>query len=181
MSGFGGHCVVEDFAVVGAMSGIHQFVRIGESAFTAGNSMVTKDVPPFTKVAGDRARFVGVQHDQPGAARVRQGADRHDQARLSPAVPVEAAVRHRVRARRVRVRRVARGAPPAPVPALGRTRLRPLGGSVSSGEVLGLIAGQGVFPLEVARTARRRGVRVACVALRGQTRPEIEGAVESIT
>jgi UDP-2,3-diacylglucosamine hydrolase len=52
---------------------------------------------------------------------------------------------------------------------------------MSTGEVLGLIAGQGVFPLEVARTARRRGVRVACVALRDQTRPEIEGAVESIT
>jgi hypothetical protein len=51
----------------------------------------------------------------------------------------------------------------------------------ASGEVLGLIAGQGVFPLEVARTAQRRGVRVACVALRNQTRPEIEGAVESIT
>ncbi len=50
-----------------------------------------------------------------------------------------------------------------------------------SGEVLGLIAGQGVFPLEVARTARRRGVRVTCVALRDQTRPEIEGEVETIT
>jgi hypothetical protein len=49
------------------------------------------------------------------------------------------------------------------------------------GEVLGLIAGQGVFPLEVARTARLRGVRVACVALRDQTRLEIEDAVESIT
>src|SRR5258706_8730305 len=52
---------------------------------------------------------------------------------------------------------------------------------MSSSDMLGLIAGQGVFPLEVARTARRRGVRVACVALRGQTRPEIESAVESIT
>src|SRR5262245_26893187 len=49
------------------------------------------------------------------------------------------------------------------------------------GDVLGLIAGQGVFPLEVARTAKRRGMRVACVALRDQTRPEIESAVESIT
>lgn len=60
MSGFAGHILVEDFAVVGAMSGVHQFVRIGESAFTAGNSMVSKDVPPFAKVAGDRAHFVGV-------------------------------------------------------------------------------------------------------------------------
>ena len=60
MSGFAGHIVVEDHAVVGAMSGVHQFVRIGEGAFTAGNSMVSKDVPPFAKVAGDRARFVGI-------------------------------------------------------------------------------------------------------------------------
>jgi DUF1009 family protein len=51
----------------------------------------------------------------------------------------------------------------------------------SSSDVLGLIAGQGVFPLEVARTARLRGVRVACVALRDQARPEIASAVESIT
>lgn len=60
MGGFAGHVLVEDWAVVGAKSGIHQFVRIGESAFTAGNSLVSKDVPPFGKVAGDRARFVGV-------------------------------------------------------------------------------------------------------------------------
>ena len=52
--------IVEDFAVFGAMTGVHQFVRVGESAFTAGNSMVSKDVPPFAKVAGDRARFAGV-------------------------------------------------------------------------------------------------------------------------
>jgi UDP-N-acetylglucosamine acyltransferase len=59
-SGTGGHVVMEDFVVIGGMSGIHQFVRIGAYAFTAGNSMVSKDVPPYAKVAGDRARFVGV-------------------------------------------------------------------------------------------------------------------------
>jgi UDP-N-acetylglucosamine acyltransferase len=42
------------------MTGVHQFVRIGESVFTAGNAMLTKDAPPFTRVAGDRARFVGL-------------------------------------------------------------------------------------------------------------------------
>ena len=60
MSGFAGHILVEDHVVVGAMSGIHQFVRIGESAFTGGGSMVAQDVPPFAKVAGDRARFLGI-------------------------------------------------------------------------------------------------------------------------
>jgi DUF1009 family protein len=47
--------------------------------------------------------------------------------------------------------------------------------------VLGLIAGQGLFPLEVARMAKQRGLRVACVALRDQARPEIEACVEQIT
>jgi UDP-N-acetylglucosamine acyltransferase len=59
-SGTGGHVVMEDFVVIGGMTGIHQFVRIGAYAFTAGNSMVSKDVPPYSKVAGDRARFAGV-------------------------------------------------------------------------------------------------------------------------
>lgn len=59
-SGMSGHVVVQDHAVIGAKSGVHQYVRVGESGFTAGNSMVSKDVPPFAKVAGDRARYVGV-------------------------------------------------------------------------------------------------------------------------
>lgn len=59
-SGCSGHVVVEDYAVIGARSGVHQYVRVGESAFTAANTMVSKDVPPFCKVAGDRAHFVGV-------------------------------------------------------------------------------------------------------------------------
>ena len=59
-SGLGGHVSVADHVVVGAKGGIHQFVRVGESGFTAANSMVSKDVVPFSKVAGDRARFVGV-------------------------------------------------------------------------------------------------------------------------
>ena len=59
-SGCSGHVVIEDYAVIGARSGIHQYVRVGESAFTAANTMVSKDVPPFCKVAGDRAHFVGV-------------------------------------------------------------------------------------------------------------------------
>jgi UDP-N-acetylglucosamine acyltransferase len=59
-SGLGGHVAIEDHVVLGGMTGIHQFVRIGESVFTGGNSMLTKDAPPFTRVAGDRARFVGL-------------------------------------------------------------------------------------------------------------------------
>jgi UDP-N-acetylglucosamine acyltransferase len=59
-SGLGGHVAIDDHAVLGGKTGIHQFVRIGESVFTGGNSMLAKDAPPFTRVAGDRARFVGL-------------------------------------------------------------------------------------------------------------------------
>lgn len=59
-SALAGHVVVEDHVVFGAMTGVHQFVRIGESAFTAANSMVSKDTVPYSKVAGDRARFAGL-------------------------------------------------------------------------------------------------------------------------
>ena len=59
-SGMGGHVEIHDHAVIGGFTGIHQFVRIGESAFTAAGAKVTRDVAPYAKVAGDRARFVGV-------------------------------------------------------------------------------------------------------------------------
>lgn len=59
-SALAGHVVLEDHVVFGAMTGVHQFVRIGESAFTAANSMLSKDTLPYAKVAGDRARFKGL-------------------------------------------------------------------------------------------------------------------------
>jgi UDP-N-acetylglucosamine acyltransferase len=59
-SALAGHVELEDHVVFGAMTGVHQFVRIGESAFTAANSMVSRDAVPYSRVAGDRARFVGL-------------------------------------------------------------------------------------------------------------------------
>jgi UDP-N-acetylglucosamine acyltransferase len=59
-SGLGGHVKVEDFAVLGAYSGVHQYVRVGESVMAAGGTKLSQDAPPFTMVAGDRARLVGL-------------------------------------------------------------------------------------------------------------------------
>jgi len=59
-SAMAGHVVLEDYAVLGAMVGIHQFVRIGESSFTGASCKLSKDVAPYAKVMGDRARFAGI-------------------------------------------------------------------------------------------------------------------------
>jgi UDP-N-acetylglucosamine acyltransferase len=59
-AGLSGHVEVADHVFLGGMTGVHQHVRIGESAFTGGGSRLVKDAPPFTRVAGDRARFLGM-------------------------------------------------------------------------------------------------------------------------
>ena len=57
----GGHVTVEDFAVVGAQSGVHQFCRIGEHCYIGGYSVITQDVMPFSLVVTERAaRVFGV-------------------------------------------------------------------------------------------------------------------------
>jgi UDP-N-acetylglucosamine acyltransferase len=55
-----GHVEVEDFANVGAFSGVHQFCRVGKYAFIGGYSVVTKDALPFAKTVGNRARIYGI-------------------------------------------------------------------------------------------------------------------------
>jgi len=55
-----GHVRVEDFATVGAFSGVHQFCRVGQHAFIGGYSVVTKDALPYAKTVGNRARIYGL-------------------------------------------------------------------------------------------------------------------------
>jgi UDP-N-acetylglucosamine acyltransferase len=55
-----GHVVVEDNAIISAMTGVHQFVRIGAHAFVGGFSKVAKDVPPYVKANGNPATLFGL-------------------------------------------------------------------------------------------------------------------------
>lgn len=55
-----GHIEIDDFAIVGGMSAVHQFVQIGKHSMISGGSKVTKDVPPFVKAGRDPISFVGV-------------------------------------------------------------------------------------------------------------------------
>lgn len=61
-SGLAGHVTVEDHAVLGAYTGVHQFTRVGESSMSASNSKLSLNAPPFSLVAGDRARLMGLNH-----------------------------------------------------------------------------------------------------------------------
>ncbi|HKW19545.1 MAG TPA: acyl-ACP--UDP-N-acetylglucosamine O-acyltransferase [Terriglobales bacterium] len=50
----GGHVTVEDWAVVGALCPVHQFVRIGAHSYIGGGTTITRDVLPFSKTAAER-------------------------------------------------------------------------------------------------------------------------------
>jgi UDP-N-acetylglucosamine acyltransferase len=50
----GGHVIVEDWAWVGASTGVHQFCRVGRHAIIGGYSVITRDVLPFSNTVTER-------------------------------------------------------------------------------------------------------------------------------
>ncbi|MEP7280838.1 MAG: acyl-ACP--UDP-N-acetylglucosamine O-acyltransferase [Rubrivivax sp.] len=55
-----GHVHVGDWAIVGGLTGIHQFCHVGAHAMTGFQSHVAQDVPPFMTVAGNPLAVLGV-------------------------------------------------------------------------------------------------------------------------
>ena len=55
-----GHINIDDFAIIGGLSAIHQFVQIGSHVMISGGSLVRKDVPPFVKAAHEPLSYVGI-------------------------------------------------------------------------------------------------------------------------
>jgi UDP-N-acetylglucosamine acyltransferase len=58
-----GHVIIEDHAILGGATLVHQFCRIGAHAFTAGGSVVLRDVPPFVMAGGNSAQPHGINSE----------------------------------------------------------------------------------------------------------------------
>ena len=69
-----GHCAIEDEVIIGGLSGIHQFVRVGRGAIIGAVTMVTNDVIPFGLVQGPRGALDGLNL----IGLKRKGVDRND-------------------------------------------------------------------------------------------------------
>lgn len=63
-----GHVQVDDYAIFGGFTGVHQFCRVGKHCFSAISSVIVKDVPPYLMVAGNTAKPSGLN---------REGLKRH--------------------------------------------------------------------------------------------------------
>jgi UDP-N-acetylglucosamine acyltransferase len=57
-----GHVVIEDYAAVGGLTAIHQFVRIGQHSFVGGGLRIPKDVPPYILAMGEPLQYGGTNH-----------------------------------------------------------------------------------------------------------------------
>lgn len=69
-----GHCIIEDDVIIGGLSGIHQFVRIGRGAIIGAVTMVTNDVIPYGLVQAPRGQLDGLNL----VGLKRRGVDRAD-------------------------------------------------------------------------------------------------------
>ena len=173
-------CTVEDYAIVGGLAGVHQFVRLGESALCAAGAMVSKDVPPFCTAAGDRARLLRPERRRAPPPRLLA---RRRSARCKRAYRLALPRRRQRGASASRRSRAELGDVPeverllafvAGLAARRRAGERPM-------ERIGLIAGSGRFPVLFAETARRRGVEVVAVAHAARPTRSSSGVVEAIT
>ena len=76
-----GHCVLGHDVIVGGLSGVHQWVRIGDGAIIGAVTMVTNDVLPYGLVQGPRGTLDGLNL----VGLKRRGVPREDIAALRAA------------------------------------------------------------------------------------------------
>jgi UDP-N-acetylglucosamine acyltransferase len=55
-----GHITIDDWAIIGGLAAVHQFVHIGAHIMISGGSLVRKDVPPFVKAAREPLSYAGI-------------------------------------------------------------------------------------------------------------------------
>ncbi|MDP2787514.1 MAG: acyl-ACP--UDP-N-acetylglucosamine O-acyltransferase [Pseudomonadota bacterium] len=58
-----GHVSVQDYAILGGFTGVHQFCRIGAHVITGIASVIRQDIPPFITVAGSPAAPHGINSE----------------------------------------------------------------------------------------------------------------------
>jgi len=58
-----GHVRIDDYAILGGFTLVHQFCRIGQHAFCGMGSAINKDIPPYMMVNGNPAQPHGLNSE----------------------------------------------------------------------------------------------------------------------
>lgn len=55
-----GEVIIDDWAILGGMCAVHQFVHVGQHVMVSGGTMIGKDVPPYVKAGRDPIQYAGI-------------------------------------------------------------------------------------------------------------------------
>ena len=55
-----GHVEVDDYAIIGGCTPVHQFCKIGQHAFIGGGRVILQDVPPYILATGEPLKYAGI-------------------------------------------------------------------------------------------------------------------------
>ena len=55
-----GHAEVDDYAIIGGCTPIHQFCKVGKHAFIGGGRLILQDVPPYILATGEPLKYAGI-------------------------------------------------------------------------------------------------------------------------
>lgn len=55
-----GEVIIDDWAILGGMCAVHQFVHIGQHVMVGGGTLISKDVPPYVKAGRMPIQYAGV-------------------------------------------------------------------------------------------------------------------------
>lgn len=58
--GIAGHVEIGDYTIIGGLSAVHQFSKIGQHVMVSGGTLVRKDIPPYVKVAREPISYAGI-------------------------------------------------------------------------------------------------------------------------
>ena len=56
----GGHVKVEDYVIIGGLTAVHQFCKVGQHSMTGGAFKITQDVPPFVLAGRNPLKYAGL-------------------------------------------------------------------------------------------------------------------------
>ena len=56
----GGHVEIDDWAILGGASNVHQFCKIGKHTMIAANSKIVQDIPPFILAGKHPVKYSGI-------------------------------------------------------------------------------------------------------------------------
>ena len=58
----GGHVEIDDWAILGGASNVHQFCKVGKHAMVAANSKIVQDIPPFILAGKHPVKYSGLNN-----------------------------------------------------------------------------------------------------------------------